>query len=178
VLLHSKPTAQINCHHPNPRLHTRFPARREFETFKDPQTGRQGTGGELECSLLATRLRQLIVHLAPPRYAQPDPTQPDPTPPGMNSEQHAAVQRVLCAQDYTLVLGMPGAGKTTTIVSMVQVGGGMGWRMGRQAGQQSGAGWMGLLHAWHVPTVVWASAVLHGCLLPACGACFLVGSVY
>lgn len=38
----------------------------------------------------------------------------------MNSEQHAAVSRVLAAEDYTLVLGMPGSGKTTTIVSMVQ----------------------------------------------------------
>ncbi len=33
----------------------------------------------------------------------------------MNSEQHEAVHRVLAVKDYTLVLGMPGAGKTTTI---------------------------------------------------------------
>lgn len=39
----------------------------------------------------------------------------DPTPAGMNSEQNLAVHRVLAARDYTLVLGMPGAGKTSTI---------------------------------------------------------------
>lgn len=78
-----------------------------------------------------------MVELAAPRHAARDPTQPDPTPPGMNSEQYEAVQRVLGAQDYTLVLGMPGAGKTTTIVSMVQVRpAGVGGRQGRQGRQQ------------------------------------------
>lgn len=77
-------------------------------------------GPELPASQHAAKLRRLVVELAPPQFAAPDPTQPDPTPPGMNSEQHVAVQWVLAAQDYALVLGMPGAGKTTTIVAMVQ----------------------------------------------------------
>ncbi|KAL4448106.1 hypothetical protein ABPG75_005325 [Micractinium tetrahymenae] len=94
--------------------------RREFEMVRDPQTGRVGPGpNELERSLQARRLRQLIVALEAPRFA-PAPAGGPATPAGMNSEQHAAVQRVLSAQDYTLVLGMPGAGKTTTIVNMVQ----------------------------------------------------------
>ena len=102
------------------------PASREFELSKDPKTNRVVQGEELASSLQAARLRQLVVGLAAPRYAAPDPTQPDPTPAGMNSEQAAGVRRVSSAQDYTLVLGMPGAGKTTTIVSMVQVG--PGWQ--------------------------------------------------
>jgi hypothetical protein len=95
--------------------------RREFETRQDPATRKLSYGGELPESQHAAKLRRLVVDLAAPRYTARDPTQPDPTPPGMNSEQYEAVQRVLGAQDYTLVLGMPGAGKTTTIVSMVQV---------------------------------------------------------
>ena len=37
----------------------------------------------------------------------------------MNEEQQAAVRRVLEAQDYVLLLGMPGTGKTTTIAAVV-----------------------------------------------------------
>ncbi len=97
-----------------------YPIRRKFETRQDPQTRQLVVGAELPGSQHAAKLRRLVVDLAPPQFAAPDPTQPDPTPPGMNSEQHVAVQRVLAAQDYALVLGMPGAGKTTTIVAMVQ----------------------------------------------------------
>lgn len=38
----------------------------------------------------------------------------------MNPDQVTAVQRVLHFEDYTLVLGMPGSGKTTAIVAMVK----------------------------------------------------------
>ncbi|GAB4823940.1 hypothetical protein N2152v2_010986 [Parachlorella kessleri] len=68
----------------------------------------------------AARLRQLVVEQAPPEVAAPQEDNVDPTPAGMNHEQHEAVHRVLAAKDYILVQGMPGAGKTTTIVSMVQ----------------------------------------------------------
>ena len=101
---------------PNPHL----PPRREYQAAKDPQTNRVAYGPELPESQHAAKLRRLVVALEAPRFAAADPTQPDPTPPGMNSEQHEAVRRVLRARDYALVLGMPGAGKTTTIVSMVQ----------------------------------------------------------
>lgn len=56
------------------------------------------------------------------RLQQP-PGAPDPTPAGMNHEQHEAVHRVLASKDYTLVLGMPGAGKTTTIGEPERKGG-------------------------------------------------------
>ena len=147
---------------PPHHLPVRLP-RREYETRQDPQTWQLVVGPELPASQHAAKLRRLVVELAPPQVAGPNPpppppppprrhppppvgvarggggpadglvvelappqgagpnpTQPDPTPPGMNSEQHVAVQRVLAAQDYALVLGMPGAGKTTTIVAMVQ----------------------------------------------------------
>ncbi|GIL70908.1 hypothetical protein Vretifemale_1573, partial [Volvox reticuliferus] len=38
----------------------------------------------------------------------------------MNGEQLEAVQRVLAMQDYVILLGMPGTGKTTTILYMIR----------------------------------------------------------
>jgi DNA replication ATP-dependent helicase Dna2 len=87
----------------------------------DPQTGRSAAGPELEQSAQAARLRALVVGLEAPRFADAGcgPT-PPALDPGMNSEQAEAVARVLAARDYCLVLGMPGAGKTTTVVGMVR----------------------------------------------------------
>ncbi|EDU40155.1 DNA replication helicase Dna2 [Pyrenophora tritici-repentis Pt-1C-BFP] len=38
----------------------------------------------------------------------------------MNSDQRAAVSKVMSAKDYALVLGMPGTGKTTTIAHIIR----------------------------------------------------------
>jgi DNA replication ATP-dependent helicase Dna2 len=38
----------------------------------------------------------------------------------MNTDQKAAVEKIMSAQDYALVLGMPGTGKTTTIAQIIQ----------------------------------------------------------
>ncbi|OJD38618.1 dna replication atp-dependent helicase dna2 [Diplodia corticola] len=38
----------------------------------------------------------------------------------MNSDQEAAVDKIFSAQDYALVLGMPGTGKTTTIAHIIR----------------------------------------------------------
>lgn len=38
----------------------------------------------------------------------------------MNSDQRAAVEKIMAAQDYALVLGMPGTGKTTTIAHIIR----------------------------------------------------------
>ncbi|KAK9857614.1 hypothetical protein WJX84_004993 [Apatococcus fuscideae] len=75
-----------------------------------------------EDDLPINRLRRLIVDLAPPRQTSLGSNAPLPmTPPaGLNADQHTAVQRLLAAEDYTLVLGMPGSGKTSTVVSAVQ----------------------------------------------------------
>ncbi|KAL6757709.1 P-loop containing nucleoside triphosphate hydrolase protein [Haematococcus lacustris] len=57
------------------------------------------------------RLRELVVDLAPPPHVLVN---------HLNSEQQAAVQAVLQMQDYTLILGMPGTGKTSTTVCAIQ----------------------------------------------------------
>uniref|UniRef100_F6USX3 DNA replication ATP-dependent helicase/nuclease n=1 Tax=Ciona intestinalis TaxID=7719 RepID=F6USX3_CIOIN len=40
---------------------------------------------------------------------------------GLNKTQRQAIKRVLISKDYTLVVGMPGSGKTTTIVAMIRI---------------------------------------------------------
>lgn len=64
-----------------------------------------------------------IVDLKPPRYA------PNLYPiekwgvdtSHFNSDQVAAIHKVLSAKDYALILGMPGTGKTTTIATIIQI---------------------------------------------------------
>lgn len=72
-------------------------------------------------------LRARVVHLAAPRFA-PSRLDDETTRAALaqhaarcNADQRAAVERVLCAQDYALVLGMPGTGKSTTISVLVRV---------------------------------------------------------
>lgn len=38
----------------------------------------------------------------------------------LNTNQQLAMRRVLCAKDYSLILGMPGTGKTTVIASLIK----------------------------------------------------------
>jgi DNA replication ATP-dependent helicase Dna2 len=68
----------------------------------------------------SAEIRRLVVDLAPPRF-KTTPTQY--TVPGSNSlnvDQKAAVEKVMSAKDYALVLGMPGTGKTTTIAHIIR----------------------------------------------------------
>ena len=39
----------------------------------------------------------------------------------LNAHQILAVEKVLCSRDYTLVLGMPGTGKTTVVAHLIQM---------------------------------------------------------
>lgn len=69
-----------------------------------------------------TKLRNQIVFDAPPMFASSS-TLPilQPSQLGqMNDDQQAAVSKVLAAQDYALILGMPGTGKTTTIAHVIR----------------------------------------------------------
>ncbi|KAH6597528.1 hypothetical protein BASA50_004445 [Batrachochytrium salamandrivorans] len=59
------------------------------------------------------KCRQLIVDLAPPQFTPRVMNRPDMA--GLNVSQLNAVDRVMRAQDYALILGMPGTGKTTVI---------------------------------------------------------------
>ena len=61
------------------------------------------------------RRRSLIVDLQPPRFESNHGLQVDELSGDLNEDQRAAIQNVMMAKDYALILGMPGTGKTTTI---------------------------------------------------------------
>ncbi|KAF9431240.1 Tripartite DNA replication factor [Podila epigama] len=61
--------------------------------------------------------RQLVVDLEPPVFDANGVFPSDLE--GLNCDQRAAVEKVLTAQDYALILGMPGTGKTTTIAQII-----------------------------------------------------------
>jgi hypothetical protein len=65
------------------------------------------------------RLRELIIDLEPPKFVAPKVKYTLPL--SLNPDQKHAVERVLYTQDYCLILGMPGTGKTTTITEIVKV---------------------------------------------------------
>ncbi|QRV93352.1 DNA replication ATP-dependent helicase Dna2 [Ceratobasidium sp. AG-Ba] len=67
------------------------------------------------------RLR-LVVDLASPRFrdAQDDEPVPAFRERNLNPNQLAALKLVLRAQDYSLVLGMPGTGKTTMVAELIR----------------------------------------------------------
>jgi DNA replication ATP-dependent helicase Dna2 len=63
------------------------------------------------------RLRELVVDMARPRF---NPLPPSAEIPGLNEDQQLAVRTARAAQDYMLLLGMPGTGKTTTVATMIK----------------------------------------------------------
>lgn len=69
-----------------------------------------------------TKLRNQIVFDASPQFASSSSLPAlQPSQLGqMNDDQQAAVSKVLAAQDYALILGMPGTGKTTTIAHVIR----------------------------------------------------------
>lgn len=69
-----------------------------------------------------TKLRQQIVFNSKPNFRSPSHL-PSLTPSQlgeMNEDQRAAVDKAMSAQDYALILGMPGTGKTSTIAHIIQ----------------------------------------------------------
>ena len=69
-----------------------------------------------------TKLRQQIVSSAAPSFNSSSQLPPLPASQlgEMNEDQRGAVSKVLSAQDYALILGMPGTGKTTTIAHIIR----------------------------------------------------------
>lgn len=67
------------------------------------------------------RRRELVVDLATPKFAEGDPLEGIKLPAHLNEDQRDAVSKVLAAEDYALVLGMPGTGKTTTIAELIRL---------------------------------------------------------
>lgn len=67
--------------------------------------------------------RRLIVDLERPRFDKPvraEAIDEDRRERGLNVDQERAIEKVLSARDYALILGMPGTGKTTTIAAIMK----------------------------------------------------------
>lgn len=65
------------------------------------------------------RLRQLVVDYKEPKFST-IPTQHSIEASHLNEDQRSAIDKVMRAEDYALVLGMPGTGKTTTIAEIIR----------------------------------------------------------
>jgi DNA replication ATP-dependent helicase Dna2 len=64
--------------------------------------------------------RRLVVDLEPPVFDSHVASRDKLIPSNLNDDQVRAVEKVLSAQDYALILGMPGTGKTTTIAEVLK----------------------------------------------------------
>ena len=68
-------------------------------------------------------LRKLIIEGVPPTFGSVPPSTNGPksgSQASLNVDQRNAIERVMTAKDYALVLGMPGTGKTTTIAHIIR----------------------------------------------------------
>lgn len=68
------------------------------------------------------RHRELIVDLKAPKF-RPEETalSESELPVHLNEDQRAAMRKVCATDDYALILGMPGTGKTTTIAELIRL---------------------------------------------------------
>ncbi|KAH8422669.1 bifunctional ATP-dependent DNA helicase/ssDNA endodeoxyribonuclease DNA2 [Aspergillus melleus] len=70
----------------------------------------------------ARQLRRLIIEGEAPVFKPTESTykMPEAERASLNVDQKQAIDKVMSAQDYALVLGMPGTGKTTTIAHIIR----------------------------------------------------------
>lgn len=68
----------------------------------------------------ASKIRRLIVDLETPRFKAVATQYTVSGGESLNVDQKNAIEKVMSAQDYALVLGMPGTGKTTTIAHIIR----------------------------------------------------------
>ncbi|KAK1832468.1 hypothetical protein QBC39DRAFT_404871 [Podospora conica] len=66
------------------------------------------------------QLRSLVVDLVPPSFKTVPTQYTIADKDGLNGDQKRAIEKVMSAKDYALVLGMPGTGKTTTIAHIIR----------------------------------------------------------
>ncbi|KAM5348737.1 hypothetical protein ACJ41O_008560 [Fusarium nematophilum] len=66
------------------------------------------------------QIRRLIVDLVAPRFKSAPTQYTVSDRDSLNVDQRRAIEKVMSAEDYALVLGMPGTGKTTTIAHIIQ----------------------------------------------------------
>lgn len=66
------------------------------------------------------RLRRLIVDLEAPVFEPLIDVIPPEIHKQLNSAQNECISKILSSNDYTLLLGMPGTGKTSTIVQTIR----------------------------------------------------------
>ncbi|KFV40910.1 DNA replication ATP-dependent helicase/nuclease DNA2, partial [Tyto alba] len=80
-------------------------------------------------SPVSERLRNLVIDFQKPRFIQHLSSVLPPEAKetvanilkGLNKPQKQAMKQVLLSKDYTLIVGMPGTGKTTTICALVRI---------------------------------------------------------
>ncbi|KAF6836512.1 DNA replication ATP-dependent helicase Dna2 [Colletotrichum musicola] len=77
------------------------------------QTMAEGVFGSRE-------IRRLVVDLVPPRFKTAPTQYTVADRESLNVDQRRAIEKVMSAKDYALVLGMPGTGKTTTIAHIIR----------------------------------------------------------
>ncbi|KAI1848956.1 hypothetical protein JX266_005384 [Neoarthrinium moseri] len=65
-------------------------------------------------------IRRLVVDLAPPTFKAASTQYSINGQESLNVDQRKAIEKVMSANDYALVLGMPGTGKTTTIAHIIR----------------------------------------------------------
>ncbi|PFH58033.1 hypothetical protein XA68_14236 [Ophiocordyceps unilateralis] len=68
----------------------------------------------------AAKMRRLVVDLEAPRFKEAPTQYGIADRESLNVDQERAIHKVMSAQDYALVLGMPGTGKTTTIAHIIR----------------------------------------------------------
>lgn len=66
------------------------------------------------------KIRRLVVDLQPPEFKSVPTQYTISDEDSLNVDQRKAIQKVMSAKDYALVLGMPGTGKTTTIAHIIR----------------------------------------------------------
>lgn len=66
------------------------------------------------------KIRRLVVDLEPPEFKSVPTQYTLSDKDSLNVDQKKAIEKVMSAKDYALVLGMPGTGKTTTIAHIIR----------------------------------------------------------